>query len=114
MKPLLRTRQGLRPPVAASEVIFLAYAFASLAAISCCLVAMAIAGPSVVLAHWDASDTVLALYAGAICSALNYFLITWASARLAASVCALYACVQTPGTVVFALVMRKEVPTWTG
>mmetsp|Transcript_103030 Transcript_103030/g.288684 ORF Transcript_103030/g.288684 Transcript_103030/m.288684 type:complete len:93 (+) Transcript_103030:3-281(+) len=50
----------------------------------------------------------LALYAGFVCGAVNYSLITWSNRLLPVTVCALYGALQPPATAVIAFFARGE------
>eukprot|EP00747_Dinoflagellata_sp_TGD_P001382 gnl/TRDRNA2_/TRDRNA2_101916_c1_seq5.p1 gnl/TRDRNA2_/TRDRNA2_101916_c1~~gnl/TRDRNA2_/TRDRNA2_101916_c1_seq5.p1 ORF type:complete len:378 (-),score=34.72 gnl/TRDRNA2_/TRDRNA2_101916_c1_seq5:98-1192(-) len=114
MKPLMSEhgeRRALRP----GPIITLAYLFAAWASFSVCLVvAGACGGFSNFLSEWGMRETWLALYAGIVCGAFNFSLITWANETLPVTICALYGAGQPPCTAVIAFLVHGEGLTMMG
>jgi len=115
LRPLQQTSRG-RPPLDALTLITYAYAFAATASLATCLVAVEAEGFS--LLAWLRSEggrqLLLALYGGAVCGALSFGLITWASESVQASVCALYGVLQPPCTALMAFAAKGEALTMGG
>lgn len=107
MKPLLWA-SPLRNGIPSFAVIRIAYGFATAASVSCCLAVIFVNGLYTTFANWGMNETWMAVFAGFICGALNYFLITWANGILPVTICALYGVLQTPFTAIIAFVAKAE------
>lgn len=107
MKPLL-CRTDSRGPLSASSITTLAYVFAASASLATCAVAGLVSGPHLLFANWGQRETWLALYAGLICAALNYNLLTWATKYLPVTVVSFYGCLQPSMTAILAYVAKGE------
>lgn len=111
MKPLF-VQRGDRDPLANELVITTAYAFAAAASVLVFCVEVVVDGFP--FAGWGWVQTWCALYAGAVCGALNYSLIAWASSVVTVTACALYGALQPPCTAVIALLFQGEALTRAG
>lgn len=108
LKPLLMPSDR-RLGLDVASVVALAYAFASAASTATCLLAIATCGVRQVLGPWAWKQTLLSMYAGIVCGALNYSLLAFAQRRLSVTACALYGALQPPFTALIAFVARQEV-----
>lgn len=109
--PPLMARSRNRPPLDTQTVLTAAYHFSAAASLLLCLgvsLCMGDGGPASLLHSWTTQDTLLALYSGGICGALNYALITWSTKVLPATVVCLYGALQPTCTAVFAFLLRGE------
>jgi len=107
MKPLFKCRNG-RQAIPSLVVITLAYAFAFGASLLSLLSLVLLTGIDSVIAGWGVEETMMALYAGLICSAMNFSMISWASQIVPATGCALYGALQPPFTTLFAFCWKGE------
>lgn len=107
MKPLLLSRPG-RAPILPSSVMWLAYVISSSASIFSLVGLVFIQGFEQTFAGWSFRDTMISLFAGAVCGALNYSLFAWANRVLSATTCALYSALQPPLTAILAFAATGE------
>jgi len=113
MKPLLR-RSRHRQAIPSLVVIGLAYAIAFIASVLGFCGLIYVHGLKEAIGGWGKQETLLALYAGLVCGAMNFSLITWANQILPATVCALYGALQPPSTALIAFVWKGESLTTMG
>lgn len=109
MHPLQKPHRG-RPPLDALALITHAYFFAATASVVGCAVAVATTDFGVCswLESSGGRQLFLSLYAGAVCGALNFALITWACESVQITICALYGVMQPPVTALLALAAKGE------
>lgn len=107
MKPLLRANCA-RDALPASLVVTSGYAIAFGASLLSFLSILAVQGVKETVGDWDREATLLGLYAGLVCGAMNYSLITWANKLLPVTVCALYCAMQPPCTALIAFFAKDE------
>ncbi|CAE8730171.1 unnamed protein product [Polarella glacialis] len=126
MKPLLRAPssaesrqccgkpwpQRRQRPLRGMQVVTMAYGLASVSWL--CVACGSWAEGARIEASWGLEQSLLSIYAGTVCGALNWCLLAWAAEVLPVSVCALYGALQPPCTAILAYFLRGEALTLPG